>query len=120
MKNAGYLDNLLDKVSAIYDVTPEEVKGDGREKRIVHVRQVVSAVARHRKYKYLQIGKFLNMDHSSVQYYVKERPRHKREQELIDYLTDTSELIRETAEKLAKTPDDKYLKRLIVRLIVNE
>jgi len=112
------LTNLLKNVSAIFDVSSDEVLGDCRDTRYVDVRHVVCVVAYDRGYNYSEIARFIKMDHSSVQYYVKERPRYDNVQELIQTLTDTERMIKDTARLLAEEPDNNHLKRQMMRLLV--
>lgn len=119
------LQNLLEKVSAMYDVDPQQVSGKGkntrlREDRFINARHVFCAVAYYRHPNYSRIAKFLGMDHSSVQWYIKERPLYDNTGEIIEILTDSPNLIKETAMRLARDPNDEYLQKQILRLITNQ
>lgn len=116
------LSSLLERIASSYDVAPEDVKGNGRntrlsDKRLINVRHVFSVVAKDRGYNYSEIARFLEMDHSSVQYYVKRRPQRGSVKKTIQSLTDHITMIEETAQKLSDDPTNEYLQKSMLRLL---
>lgn len=125
MQTEEGLQNLLEKISAMYDMNSEEVKGHNKDtrlgdERLIDIRHVVCVIAKHRSYNYSEIARFIGMDHSSVQYYCKDRPKDEKIEYIIKTLTDTTTLIKKTAKSLHENPDDDYLKRQMLRLITNQ
>jgi chromosomal replication initiator protein len=66
------LTNILNAVCIIEEVRPSDIKGRNRTRALVDVRKlfVYFAKAIHPNISYVQIGKFLDRDHSTMIHYI--------------------------------------------------
>lgn len=120
MSNNKELTSLLDKICYSYGVSVMDVRSMSRKERLVDVRRVFSIIAKSRGYGPTEVGRFLNIDHSSVIHYLEHQhlldPRGKR---IVASMTDYDTMISGLALKLVDNPEDPQLQRQMLKLLVD-
>ncbi len=69
------VDTVIEACCLSFGSTPEEVRGDIRERRITWTRSAISNILRHNLgYTLTEIGKFIEKNHTSVLFAIREHP----------------------------------------------
>lgn len=72
------VDEFIDAVCIRYDITRQELTGDGRQQRLIIARREVAEELSRRGWSTPQIGRCLNRDHSSIVYLLGRRANNEK------------------------------------------
>lgn len=102
------LDWLSVLICGYYDITVKELKSKDRHARIVEARHIFCYVSRLcTTHSLLEIGRFLNRDHTTVIHAVQQVRTHSQmEEQFKEHLTDIEHAVYHQSSRLISTPVD--------------